>query len=100
MNRRSTRRLFALNLALVALLALVSFWPSSGASAQPNVQPRVRGEYAMVSGRTVMGGAEVVYVVDTLNRELIAVRWDQGRKSLTGIGYRNLDADSAVAPAR
>ena len=47
-----------------------------------------------------MGGAEVVYLVDTVNRELIAVRWDQGRKSLTGIGYRNLDADTAVAPAR
>lgn len=100
MNGRTTKRLLALNVALLAVLSMAFFWPSSRAGAQPNVQPRARGEYAMVSGRTVMGGAEVVYLVDTVNRELIAVRWDQGRKSLTGVGYRNLDADTAVLPAR
>ncbi|MEK6702365.1 MAG: hypothetical protein AABZ53_08890 [Planctomycetota bacterium] len=100
MYSRSTRRLFALNVALLAVLSTVCLWPSSRADAQPNAQPRPRGEYAMVAGRTVMGGAEVVYLIDTVNRELISVRWDQGRKSLTGIGYRNLDADTAVMPAR
>ncbi|TSA39594.1 hypothetical protein D4Q85_00905 [bacterium] len=100
MNPSSTRRLLAMNGSLLILLGVAAFWPTPGADAQPNVLPRARGEYTMVAGRTVMGGAEVVYIVDTLNRELIAVRWDQGRKALVGIGYRNLDADSAIAPAR
>ena len=100
MNPRTTRRLLAANALFLTLLGVATLWPTPSADAQPNLQPRLRGEYTMVAGRTVMGGAEVVYVVDTVNRELIAVRWDQGKKSLVGIGYRNLDGDSAVAPAR
>lgn len=95
---RTNTKLLALNGALLVLVAGLALWPSS-ATGQPN-PGRIRGEYTMVSGKTVMGNGDAVYVLDSANRELVAMRWDQGRRSLVGIGYRNLDADTVIAPPR
>ncbi|QOJ00641.1 MAG: hypothetical protein HRU70_09115 [Phycisphaeraceae bacterium] len=93
-----SRRLVVLNVALLALLAGLTVWPGGEAGAQP-VSQRPRGEYTMVSAKTVMGSNHAVYIIDASNREMVAVRWD-ARRTLAGIGYRNLDADIGAPAAR
>lgn len=68
--------------------------------AQPTSPPRPRGEYTMVSGKSIAGSKDIIYIVDATSREVIALRWENSRKSLVGVGYRNLDVDSALPPAR
>lgn len=96
------RRLIALNAALLAvLLALVVFSPSpADASDEQPVTVRPRGEYTMVSGKTTLGNVNAVYIVDAVNQEIVALRWDPNKKSFSGVGYRNLDADAKAQPGR
>lgn len=101
MLAKGNRRLLALNLALLAALLVSMYIP--GAVAQNANTPagaRNRGEYTMISGRTNSGGADAIYVLDSANQELVALRWDGARQSLVGIGYRNLSADAKSVPGR
>lgn len=80
--------LIALNAGLLVVLGIVSI-----AQAQPGA--RARGNYAMVGGEYLGGGgANAVYILDAANQELIAVKWDESRKVLDGIGYRDLNKDA------
>ena len=97
-GKPSIRTLAAINGALILSLGLLML--SAPATAQQGGPVRARGEYTMVAGKTVSGSNSAVYILDAANREMVAVRWDQGRKSLSGIGYRNLDADSKAQPGR
>lgn len=54
---------------------------------------RAGGQYICVGGQTIDGYTNVVYVLDSANRELIALRWDESLKQLNGVGYRDLDED-------
>ena len=56
-------------------------------------QTRPAGDYILVGGATTSGFANVVYVLDTANRELVALQWNDSTKSLDGTGYRDLVAD-------
>lgn len=89
-RRRRVHALLAVNGVLLLLLAAVTFSPTSEAQVQR------RGDYTMVAGG-VQGivGDMAVYIVDTKNRELIAVGYDPNEKELLGIGYRNIAADTA-----
>ena len=84
---RRLRGLLALNAALLVALGAVTFGPSAGAQA------RARGDYSMVAGRANGAASGVVYIVDTVNQELIALSFDPNAKRVEGIGYRNLAAD-------
>ncbi len=86
--------LLAVNGSLLALLAMVTFAPTSEA------QNRVRGEYAMVGGGIQGASANAIYIVDTRNQELIALGYEPNQKELLGIGYRNLAADAASIQRR
>ncbi|MBL8762088.1 MAG: hypothetical protein JNL50_12380 [Phycisphaerae bacterium] len=97
-GKPSVRALAVVNGALILALGLVML--SAPATAQPGNPARARGEYTMVAGKTVSGSNAAVYILDAANREMVAVRWDQTRKSLVGIGYRNLDTDSKAQPGR
>lgn len=99
---KDNRPLLVLNLVLVAALAAVAWTPAADAqnAAPPSKEGRIRGDYTMVSGRVNAGGADAVYVLDAANRELIALRWDSAKQSLTGVGYRDLDADGRSSPGR
>jgi hypothetical protein len=92
-SQRANRGLIALNLLLVAGLA------GSLALAQPGA-PRARGDYTMVAGKTTTGSRDAVYVLDTTNREMVAIRWDNTKRTFQGIGYRRFDADAAAAGGR
>ena len=85
------RALVALNAVLLALLAVVTLAPSVDAQA------RARGSYTMVAGRAPGAEAAVVYIVDTINQELIAVNYNANTNQIDGVGYRSLAADAAEA---
>jgi hypothetical protein len=84
--------LIALNCLLLAALALVTLGPGAGAQNQPS-QRRLMGEYTMVGGAAQGVTGNVVYILDSSNMQLIALRWDQTRRSVAGVGYRDLRAD-------
>ena len=84
--------LIALNASLVAVLGFVTW-----AQGQ-NLGVRARGEYTMVAGRTTGAGPAAVYIVDAANQEMVALRWDQSKQSLIGLGYRNLAGDGRSSP--
>jgi hypothetical protein len=83
------RGLLALNGALLLVLAAVTF----GATAKAQVRPR--GEYTMVAGGANGADSAAVYIVDTVNQELMVVTYNTQTKQLAGIGYRNLAADAS-----
>ncbi len=94
MNRRSHTGLIAMNACLLAALALVALAPSASAQAK---RARPKGQYAIVDGR-IQGVAEAaIYVYDTANQEMLALRWDRSRKALSVIGHRDVSADAEQA---
>jgi len=97
---RGRRGLIALNAALFAALAVLTWGPLAiGQNAQPGTG-RARGDYTMVAGKTISGGPAAVYIVDSANQELVALKWDQGKQQMVGMGYRSLQADTRTVPGR
>lgn len=88
-NRTSLSGLLMLNGALLAVLAVVTFAPSADA------QQRARGDFTMVGGNVPGVDGSAVYIVDTVNQEMMVVAFTQSDRRLTGVGYRNLATDAA-----
>lgn len=97
-DRRRFQALLTLNGLLLALLVLVTVVPEPTAGAQN--QSRARGEYTAVAGEIRGGNSSAIYIVDSNNQELIAVRYNAGRRQLEGIGYRDLTEDLDAEPGR
>ncbi len=91
------RGLIALNVVLLVLLAGVTL-SSTGVVGQSQPAGRSRGDYTAVGGAIQGGNANAIYVLDAVNQELIALRWNESTKSLEGIDYRNLARDAAATP--
>jgi hypothetical protein len=81
--------LLLLNGVLLGALALVTFGPSAEAQVRP------RGEYTAVACNTQGALADVVYIVDTVNAEMIALLYEPSTQEMIGLGYRNIRADAA-----
>ena len=86
-----TRRqwLIAANLGLAASIALA-------AAAVPalGLQPanRTRGQYTMVAGELRGGGTSSgIFLVDSVNEEMLVLRWNESNSQLDGLDYRNLE---------
>ena len=94
---RLSRGLLTLNAGLVLALGVAVLVPSAQADRQPS---RARGVYSMVNGIIQGGNSDAIYIVDSANQEMVVVRWNEGRSSLEGIGYRNLNADAQAQPGR
>ncbi|QQS07960.1 MAG: hypothetical protein IPK69_08040 [Phycisphaerales bacterium] len=94
-RRGRVAMLVGVNAILVGGLAMK--W-SPMAWAQDRSRPR--GEYTMVSGRLPSGGPEAIYVVDAANEEIVALRWDNGRQALVGIGYSQIGSEAEQDPGR
>jgi hypothetical protein len=87
--------LVAVNVALLAVLGVTAVLP-----AQP-AGNRAPGQYAMVGGEFLAGGGgNAVYILDSTNQDIVAVRWDQSRGTLAGIGYQDLSAAAQGRPGR
>jgi hypothetical protein len=80
--------LIVLNGVLLLALGAVKWAPQSMA------QGRSRDVYTMVAGSINGQNAQVVYVVNETTQELVAVLWDDSKRVLTGMGFRNLSADA------
>jgi len=88
-----------LNLALLSVLGVVTLSPQVG--AQPlGENMRVRGEYTVVAGATIGENANTLYVLDSANREVVSLRWNDSTKALEGIGFRDLVRDVNSDPDR
>ncbi len=96
-NPQARRGLIVVNVALLMLLAAVSLAPSSLAQRGGG---RARGEYTLVAGKVTGSSAHAVYVVDSSNQDLIALRWSETTKTLEPIGYRDLKEDANLSPGR
>jgi len=90
MNDRRHRGLIVLNAVLLLVLGAVVLGPRAGAQ---DAVARAPGSYTMVGGRVNGGNANAVWIVDGINQEIVAVRWDNSRTRLTGIGFRDIVAD-------
>jgi|GEM_PF-1262207 len=97
---KPTRGLIVLNVVLLAGLGLVTVSPNAGAQLSGQANTRVRGDYSVVGGATIGGVSSVLYVLDTANRELVAMSWNDSTHTLEGIGYRDLNADVLSDPDR
>ena len=89
-----TRRswLVATNLALAAAVGVV-LWAAPARGVQPADRPP--GQYSMVAGEVRGGGsASAVYVIDSVNQEMLALRWNESRKQFDGLDYRSLELDA------
>lgn len=91
--------LVALNAVLALVLVFVEFSPLAFAQAA-EAPPRPRGSYALIGGEIQTGNSNAVYVIDSVNQEMIVLRWEDGRNVLSGIGYRDLNADNQSRPRR
>jgi hypothetical protein len=47
----------------------------------------------MVGGK-LLGGDPVIYITDSTNQELLALRWDQGAGRLEAMAFRSLTQDA------
>jgi hypothetical protein len=100
-NSSRHRSLIALNMVLLGLLALVTLAPGAGAQPggaggagnTPGQRPRAHGQYGVVGGRYQGGVEAAMYIVDSANEELLALRWDRSRKALSALGYRDMAQD-------
>jgi hypothetical protein len=90
-TRRAPARAAWIAIGAAAGLAIVAAPP--GASAQRDA--RARAEYTLVAGRVQGATEQILYVLDGVNQELAALRWDRSNKTLAPVGYRDLRADAA-----
>lgn len=97
-------RLIAANAVLLLALAVLTIaGVQSPAGAQPGAgaAQRGRGDYTMVSGRYQGGTANMVYVLDSANQELLALEWNRNRNEFVPLGLRSLvDDGRRLAPPR
>jgi hypothetical protein len=91
---KSQRVLVAVNMALLAALALASM--TRGQPSAGNQPQRGRGQYVAVPAKAQGLSTGVLYIADTANEELVALRWDKGTNSFEVVGFRDLVNDVAA----
>ena len=92
--RGSRRFITGANFVLAgAALTMVVAGIAGAQPGQAGGERRASGQYSCVGGKTLGGYTNVIYVLDSANRELVALKWNDGTKQLEGIGYRDLVSD-------
>ena len=84
--------LVLLNLALVGLLAAVTFLPGKEAEAASTADGR--GKYIAVSGHIQGAKTPVIWIVDQATQELVAIQFESQLNQFRSLGYRNLTQDA------
>lgn len=90
-SRAGIKALLVLNAALLASLGALRFAPQADAQGRP------RGEYMMLAGEVAGAKPQVVWILDQVHEELVAVSWSRERNELLGLGFRNLASDTVVS---
>lgn len=83
--------LIAINAGLLGLLGLITLGPVAEAQNRP------RGRYVGVAGGVNGSDADAIWILDSANREMVALTWQPNQRALVGIGYRSVAADSGTA---
>ncbi|MEM0982325.1 MAG: hypothetical protein AAGI17_00075 [Planctomycetota bacterium] len=91
---RAQRVLSPLNIGLLLAAAGLGLANLAGAQQQPARSP---GNYLLVGGQINRGDSNGIWVVDTNNRDMVLLRWQQGNTGFEGLGYRSL-ANDLTAP--
>ncbi len=92
---RTHRWLIGLNAALLLSLVAVTLVPAQPLT--PAAQSRARGQYVALPAKQLGNPIGVVYVMDTVNEELIALRWDRAAQRLELGGFRDMINDAGTA---
>ena len=92
MTRSTLAGLVLLNIALLGILALVSFQPANEAHADNTASGRA--EYIAITGSIAGSKTPILWVVNQATQEVVAVQFDAQKDQIVGFGYRNLNADS------
>ncbi len=92
MNRTSIASLVLLNIALLGILALVTF--GKGGLAVAGTGSNVRGEYVAVAGTISGSKTPVIWLVDQASQEVVAVQFNAQSNQMIGFGYRNMSKDA------
>lgn len=71
----------------------------AGGAAQPS-PTRAVGNYVFVSGTVNGSPQEIVYVIDAVNREMVALRWGRNGSRVDILGFRDLFMDGDAAQGR
>ncbi len=98
--RSPRRNLIALNAALLLTLGAVTLAPHATAQSRGSETARPRGEYTVVGGAVSGANANAIYVLDSANREMVGLLWDESRRQILGLGYRDLALDLTADPER
>lgn len=99
-SRTATRNLLVLNAALLIALGAVTLAPHAQAQNRGTEPARPRGEYTVVGGEVTGSNANALYVLDAANREMVGLLWDESRRQVLGLGYRDLAVDLTADPER
>ena len=84
----SRNGIIALNGILLVVLAAIVLSPKT--EAQSTSQHRYLALPSVANGIST----GIVYIMDTTQRELVAVAWDHNRNRIVTFGYRNVSADA------
>ncbi|MGD9693053.1 MAG: hypothetical protein AB7G17_09720 [Phycisphaerales bacterium] len=95
MRRGRSGGLVLLNAMLLGALALVAFGPSEAGAQNA---PRPRGQYTLLASQILGGQERGVFIVDGTSMQMLALRYDLGRREMIPIGHRDLAADAAAGP--
>ena len=93
-TRRSFAGLIAVNIVMLALLAMVTWAPTSSADSNGSAPT---GDYIMVGGRVTGLTSNGVYVLDQRSGFLIGFKFDLGSKKVKALSVRNVNQDAAEA---
>lgn len=93
---RARRWLIGVNIALLLLLALLVAAPATAQGTSPAAQARARGQYVVVPGKSQGSPVGTFWIMDTVNEELVALRWDRSGQKLETMGFRDLVNDAAA----
>lgn len=94
MTRPALAALIVLNLALLGVLALVTF--NAGSQAHATSSTSARGEYVAVAGNIAGSKTPILWIVNQSTQEVVAVQFDAQRDQLIGFGYRNMNNDAVI----
>lgn len=94
MKRPALAALIFLNLALLGILALVTF--NVGSKAHATGSTSARGEYIAIAGNISGSKTPLLWIVNQSSQEIVAVQFDSQRDQLVGFGYRNMNNDAVV----
>ena len=89
-ERKYTKQAAWVNLALAGVVVASAAGLAVGQAVESR---RVSGQYSCVGGKTIGGYTNMIYVLDSANRELVSLKWNDGTKQLEGHGYRDLVTD-------